>query len=1181
MQQSRFFPYSWCIDTEETEITAFRIYGLDERNRNVCVRINDFQPFIYLELPDIPGGWTSAKAQTLCNKIDEILGELKPLTKKLEYKKKLYFASLVGNYQQRPVEKRQQTYPYLFLAFSSRDDVRALTNVVRRPMFVPGMGSLHLKIHEQDASPILQFVCRRDIPIAGWVKFGGKRVKKEEMRTTCDREFLVKWNDVDPLPLDDPLSSVVPKPKIMAMDIETNALTQKADAPNNKTFQMSCVVARHGDPPENYEKYLLTLGEPDADIVGDDVNIFMYKTEADLLLGYTDLVKEVNPNIIVGYNILAYDINYLIIRAKQTQCMDEFDQQGFLKNAHAQEKSIKWSSSAYKNQEFQYLEAEGRLVVDLLPLVQRDFKLDNYKLDTVAKFFIGSSKDDLDLAGILESYKLGMEGVADGATPEAYAKGAKALGVCGKYCIQDSVLVVQLMDKLQTWIGLTEMAKTCNVQMFTLYTAGQQVKVFSQVYRYCMYNNIVVEKDGYATKADDHYQGATVIDPIPGVYDRVISLDFASLYPSLIIGYNIDYSTLVHDWDEVGRFKKDDTVPDDDCHVMEWEDHVGCVHDPKIVRKNALTELINKHELKTKTLREKKSKSLDAWRKKEYDEKIKALDEEIRPYKEERSHLAKSKPKHTMCAKRNFRFLKNEVVKGVLPTVISGLLDARKKTRNEMKDLEKKMKEDGISLEEKNALAVLISVLNQRQLSYKVSANSMYGAMGVEKGYLPFMPGAMATTYMGRKSIKLVTEVIPEKYGGKLVYGDTDSNYLTFPGLETAAEIWDKAIHVASEVSKLFPKPMKIEFEDCIYWRYLILTKKRYMYLSCGRDGKLHKAKDKDGRETDDNKLSKKGVLLTRRDNSNFVRAVYAKIIKMIFDRANPNDVMDAIIDEINLLCSNSIPYRQFVITKAIGSTGDLVPVPCLNKKGDARVKIGDYMVPPVSSDPVEREKQFKLKNCTDSIDPVKDYYTRCLPAQVQLAEKMRGRGVRVDVGTRLEYVITDNGVSGAKQYSKIESADYFKQHKRVLKIDAMYYLKALANPLDQVLNIAYNGATSGALKGKIPLNFVQSQLDYRMKVRGKMMKELKALWEPKLVFTDEVGRVQGGEPTESCDATYADLVFVDDELMPEVVDPKILKLREKWGVSKVEANASKKVEVADPDEEVVVSLRKRRVAKV
>jgi hypothetical protein len=50
--------------------------------------------------------------------------------------------------------------------------------------------------------------------------------------------------------------------------------------------------------------------------------------------------------------------------------------------------------------------------------------------------------------------------------------------------------------------------------------------------------------------------------------------------------------------------------------------------------------------------------------------------------------------------------------------------------------------------------------------------NSMYGSWGVKKGYLPFMPGAMVTTYMGRTNIEIVAETIQKKYNGELVYGD-------------------------------------------------------------------------------------------------------------------------------------------------------------------------------------------------------------------------------------------------------------------------------------------------------------------------------------------------------------------------------------------------------------------------
>ena len=132
------------------------------------------------------------------------------------------------------------------------------------------------------------------------------------------------------------------------------------------------------------------------------------------------------------------------------------------------------------------------------------------------------------------------------------------------------------MDKLKIWVGLTEMAKTCNVPIFSLYTQGQQIKVFSQVYKYCLDNHIVVEKDGYTVNENERYVGAHVFPPVPGKYHKVVPFDFASLYPTTIIAYNIDYNTFV----------TDPNIPDHKCHIMELNDCIGCCHDPKVIRKS-------------------------------------------------------------------------------------------------------------------------------------------------------------------------------------------------------------------------------------------------------------------------------------------------------------------------------------------------------------------------------------------------------------------------------------------------------------------------------------------------------------------------------------------------------------------------------------------------------------------
>lgn len=1446
METYKFFAYSWYLDEDDEETTLIRVYGLDENNENVCVRINNFTPYIYIELPD-KITWNVSKAQLLGNKLDEILGKSKPLKKVLSMKERLYGAHINSN-------GTKKLFPFLLCSFSNRKDIKTLGYELRKIININGLGVLKLKIHEQDADPILQLTSCRDIPTAGWINFSGKRIENEEKITRCHHEFEVKWKNMTKYNKD-----IIAKPKIMGFDIEVNSTNPsampKAENPGDKVFQISCVITQEGSPQEDYNIFLLTLGEPDPEIVGLNVTIYMYETEADLLEGFTDLINEENPNVITGYNILGFDIPYMLYRAKFNMCILNFNKQGFHMFSHAKEKTIKWSSSAYGTQEFQFLDAEGRLYVDLLPLIKRDFKMDNYKLKTISAYFLGGdTKDPLSVKGIFKCYRIGISKQHDGTFSE---KSKKAMAICGKYCVQDSVLVVKLMEKLQTWVGLCEMAKTCNVPIFTLYTQGQQIKVYSQVYKYSMYKNIVVEKDGYETKEDERYVGAHVFPPVPGIYDRVLPFDFASLYPTTIIAYNIDYSTLV----------TDDNISDENCHIMEWEDHISCCHDPKIIRKMTLKTFIDKEKDKIKILREKKNKTLDKFRKKELTSEIDKLNEELKPYVKECSEINKSKAKVPMCAKRYYRFLKTPL--GVLPTILQNLLDARAHTRNEIKqnkELIKLIKNNTDNTQyNTHKISELISlnnILDKRQLAYKVSANSMYGAMGVKRGYLPFMPGAMATTFMGRKSIELVAKIIPQKYKGKLVYGDTDcilactpvlinndsflqyktveeisdgnwtrinpnkeiskakagykiwsdkgftdiinvvrctinkpltrilthvgevtcsnehsllrdtlesvtplqinigdklciselplpedtpdrpiynnkitaqvirnyiipnevyndltaelafvwgmffadgscgtynhsnqksktynwkinkqdtillercmdilirnepdmdfsildtmksthtyklsakqksrknehkgdmkefvekyrylfydnrkykkvpdiilnaplgirqsffmgyyagdgskkdpaltitnkggigsagmffllrslgynvsvnttsdkqdvykltgsipekkirkipnavkkivaiegeeggyiydiqtdnhhfaagvgqiivhnSNYIHFPHLQTAEESWDYAEKVAEEVSALFPPPMKLEFENVIYWRFFILTKKRYMYKSCYRDGIVEE------------KIGKKGVLLARRDNSKFIRNLYENIITKIFNKEARDDVLYYIIEEFNKLCSNSISLKNFTVTKSVGKIeknkdGNLEIVRFLNEKGQEKVKIGDYTVPYLpkeKTNPEKREQLLKGKEAQNE----EEFYTKCLPAQIQLAEKMQRRGQRVDTGTRLEYVITEQGGHNAKQYVKIESVDYFEAHSSVLRLDYMYYLKLCTNPIDQILNVAYSNQNENNYSFKS--DFTLNQYEFRLKKRTKLLNELKSLFTPKLLF--------------------------------------------------------------------------------
>jgi len=514
MKQDSIFIYYWHIDEKEEEITKIRAYGIDKNNKNICLLIDDFTPYVYLELPSYTE-WTERKAQLLGNKLDEELREFGPIKKSLIMKHKLYGAHINK-------DGSKKKFPYFFCSFAHKTHInKYLIPKLRRSLNVQNVGHVKMKVHESDADPILQLICCRNIPSVGWIKFIGEEVPENDKVTLAQNEYKVSWKGLHKIE-----DNTVGLPLIMGFDIEVNSSNPtampKAKNPGDKVFQISCLFNREGS--KEIEYYLLTLGEADIDQVGENIKVICYNTESKLLIGFTDLVREKNPNVIVGYNILGFDIEYMINRAKFNFCISSFDKLGFHSIYHSQEKKIKWSSSAYKNQEFSYLECEGRIIVDLLPLIQRDYKFNNYTLKTVSQEILkDDEKIDLAISKMFKLYKIGTQVGKDGMYSK---KSIKAMSIIGKYCIKDSELCVKLMQKMQTWIGLTEMASTCNTGIFSLYTQGQQIKVYSQVYRYCLKNNIVVEKDGYITKEGERYAGAHVFPPVPGIYDRVLPFDF-------------------------------------------------------------------------------------------------------------------------------------------------------------------------------------------------------------------------------------------------------------------------------------------------------------------------------------------------------------------------------------------------------------------------------------------------------------------------------------------------------------------------------------------------------------------------------------------------------------------------------------------------------------------------------
>ena len=113
----------------------------------------------------------------------------------------------------------------------------------------------------------------------------------------------------------------------------------------------------------------------------------------------------------------------------------------------------------------------------------------------------------------------------------------------------------------------------------------------------------------------------------------------------------------------------------------------------------------------------------------------------------------------------------------------------------------------------------------------------------------------------------------------------------------------------------------------------------------------------------------------------------------------------------------------------------------------------------------------------------------KCLPAHIQLADKMMKRGTRVDIGSRLGYVITVGRGHKSKQYEKLEDPKYQRDHGTIVKIDYLYYLKLSVPPIDQLLSVGCGVD-----------NFLLNQYKYRLK-RYDLLESIDELYRGEIKF--------------------------------------------------------------------------------
>ncbi|ACV86607.1 DNA-dependent DNA polymerase, partial [Phocid gammaherpesvirus 2] len=294
---------------------------------------------------------------------------------------------------------------------------------------------------------------------------------------------------------------------------------------DDMVLQISCVLWNTGSetPPR---KMLFTLGTCDPI---PDTEVFECPSEVDMFYLFFSMLRDFNIEFITGYNIANFDFPYLIDRATQ---VFNFNLKEFtrVKSSSMFEIHTPQNSSAGFMRAVSKMKISGFVCIDMYHVCKDKLSLSNYKLNTVAQQCIGGQKEDV-------SYK---------EIPYLFREGPKGRAKLGIYCVKDSEIVLNLLKFFMTHIEISEIAKIAKIPARRVLTDGQQIRVFSCLLDVARQQNYILPIK--SDKSLDGYQGATVINPIPGFYNTpVLVVDFASLYPTIIQANNLCYSTMIPD----------------------------------------------------------------------------------------------------------------------------------------------------------------------------------------------------------------------------------------------------------------------------------------------------------------------------------------------------------------------------------------------------------------------------------------------------------------------------------------------------------------------------------------------------------------------------------------------------------------------------------------------------------
>ena len=479
------------------------IFGRTADGKSACVTV-PFQPYFFIKI-----GRTAEKAAVI-EKLEDRFNSDTDMYCRMVRKVELVRSKDLMGFQ------NSAEHIFMKLTFNTQANMKKVEFACHK--------FFKNRVYEANIEPFLRLMHRTNIKSTGWLDTGDAH---ETDLSTCDVDlYTADWTSLTPVARDD----IAPF-KIMSFDIETNSSTGKFPSPHeagDAVFQIAMTTRNYGSD-EIVDKICLCYKETS----GPDIE--WYKTEEELLNAFCKKLVAIDPDVVTGYNIFGFDLEYVWQRSMMNG-VDAIRYVGRLRDEECAFTTKRLASGALGDNILKMVPMNGRYVFDLFHEIKREKKLDSYSLNSVSKLYLEDQKIDMSAKEMFARYARGDPG---------------ELGEVAEYCLKDTILPHRLIDKLCIFTNLVEMAKATWVPLSYLSERAQQIKVFSQITRKARELGFKVPtiKKPWNSKGDDEkYEGATVLNAeVDAYYRPITALDFASLYPSIMIAHNLCFSSLVLD----------------------------------------------------------------------------------------------------------------------------------------------------------------------------------------------------------------------------------------------------------------------------------------------------------------------------------------------------------------------------------------------------------------------------------------------------------------------------------------------------------------------------------------------------------------------------------------------------------------------------------------------------------